>query len=148
MPYNYLIDDKIRRNFSINYQNSVIIFDEAHNIARCAEDVTSFELTSSNLKRCLLEIHSLKKIITGNVTGNGGHEWRTNSDALRLIERLTENFYTFICEYSLDPADNPDCIRNVLNNPLLPRPSIVLPGAKIFDIFFEGTKFSGSSLGG
>ncbi len=33
MPYNYLIDDKIRENYEIEYANSVIIFDEAHNVA-------------------------------------------------------------------------------------------------------------------
>jgi Rad3-related DNA helicase len=33
MPYNYLIDDKIRRNLNIKWHNSIIIVDEAHNIA-------------------------------------------------------------------------------------------------------------------
>jgi regulator of telomere elongation helicase 1 len=33
MPYNYLIDEKIRENFDINFANSCIIFDEAHNVA-------------------------------------------------------------------------------------------------------------------
>jgi regulator of telomere elongation helicase 1 len=33
MPYNYLINNKIRGNFEINFENSIIIFDEAHNIA-------------------------------------------------------------------------------------------------------------------
>ena len=28
MPYNYIIDPKIRENFDIDYENSVIIFDE------------------------------------------------------------------------------------------------------------------------
>ena len=32
MPYNYLIDEKIRENFDVNFENSIIIFDEAHNI--------------------------------------------------------------------------------------------------------------------
>ena len=32
MPYNYLIDDKIRDGYGIDYANSVIIFDEAHNV--------------------------------------------------------------------------------------------------------------------
>lgn len=32
MPYNYLIDDKIRENFRVDWENSIIIFDEAHNV--------------------------------------------------------------------------------------------------------------------
>jgi Rad3-related DNA helicase len=34
MPYNYLIDEKIRENFEISYDNAIIIFDEAHNITQ------------------------------------------------------------------------------------------------------------------
>ena len=37
MPYNYLIDPKIRENFKIDYRNSIIIMDEAHNVERVAE---------------------------------------------------------------------------------------------------------------
>lgn len=49
MPYNYLIDEKIRENYDIKYHNSIIIFDEAHNIAACAEEVTSFEIKTKQL---------------------------------------------------------------------------------------------------
>ena len=59
MPYNYLIDEKIRENFDIDYSNSIIIFDEAHNIAACTEEVTSFELRAANLESCLAEVHAL-----------------------------------------------------------------------------------------
>ena len=44
MPYNYIIDEKIRENFEINFKNSVIIFDEAHNIPQSCEDVASFSI--------------------------------------------------------------------------------------------------------
>ena len=60
MPYNYLIDEKIRDNFEIDYKNSVIIFDEAHNIAPCCEEVTSFEIKSGQLDTVLKEIHDLQ----------------------------------------------------------------------------------------
>ena len=32
MPYNYLLDPKVRENFKLDYENSVIIFDEGHNV--------------------------------------------------------------------------------------------------------------------
>ena len=53
MPYNYLIDEKIRENFEINYRNCVIIFDEAHNIANSAEEVSSFEVRSKQLTQVI-----------------------------------------------------------------------------------------------
>ena len=32
MPYNYLIDEKIRDSLDLKFDNSITIFDEAHNI--------------------------------------------------------------------------------------------------------------------
>ena len=61
MPYNYLIDEKIRENYAINIDNAILIFDEAHNIAQATEDVTSFELKAKMLDLCLNEIHSLQE---------------------------------------------------------------------------------------
>ena len=61
MPYNYLIDRKIRETFEIDYANSVIIFDEAHNIAPCCEDVASFEIRSGQLDSALKELHDLQE---------------------------------------------------------------------------------------
>lgn len=59
MPYNYLIDPKIRENFKINYENSIIILDEAHNVERVAEDVASFEIHVNHLHSVIGEITNL-----------------------------------------------------------------------------------------
>jgi regulator of telomere elongation helicase 1 len=59
MPYNYLIDEKIRENFNINYSGSVIIFDEAHNASSTAEDVASFELPNKTLDMAIMELRKL-----------------------------------------------------------------------------------------
>ena len=59
MPYNYLIDDRIRTNYKINYENSVIIFDEGHNINKISEEVASFELSIHLLKTVLTELNGL-----------------------------------------------------------------------------------------
>jgi len=50
MPYNYLIDEKIRENYEIAWDKSIIIFDEAHNVTQATEDVTSFQLKAETLK--------------------------------------------------------------------------------------------------
>ena len=60
MPYNYLIDAKIRENFELNFGNSIIIFDEAHNIAQCCEDSSSFTIDSEMLKKVITELEELQ----------------------------------------------------------------------------------------
>ena len=59
MPYNYLIDSKIRETFKIDYANSIIIIDEAHNVGRVAEDVASFEINIQMLGSVLGELGGL-----------------------------------------------------------------------------------------
>lgn len=46
MPYNYVLDPSIRRTLKLNLENTVIIFDEGHNIERVCEDSMSTELKS------------------------------------------------------------------------------------------------------
>jgi len=59
MPYNYLIDEKIRENFDINFSNAIIIFDEAHNITSSCEDMASFSIESTNLETVIKELTEL-----------------------------------------------------------------------------------------
>lgn len=60
MPYNYLIDEKIRENFALDLTNSVVIIDEAHNIAQCCEDISSFNINTDQLDTVIKEVHDLK----------------------------------------------------------------------------------------
>ncbi|PKA56302.1 DNA repair helicase UVH6 [Apostasia shenzhenica] len=55
-PYNYLIDPGNRRSLSgIPWSNSVLIFDEAHNLDSICADAASFDLPSSHLTACIAE---------------------------------------------------------------------------------------------
>jgi hypothetical protein len=47
MPYNYLIDPEIRSRLKVNLKNSIILIDEAHNIARTAEEVYSNKISEN-----------------------------------------------------------------------------------------------------
>jgi Rad3-related DNA helicase len=60
MPYNYLIEEKIRENFEIDYANSVIIIDEAHNISSVCEDTASQTIKESVLDRSVSELKKLQ----------------------------------------------------------------------------------------
>ena len=59
MPYNYLVDSKIRDNYKVDFANSIIIIDEAHNIERVAEDVASFDLNMNSFYSIFGEINNL-----------------------------------------------------------------------------------------
>ena len=59
MPYNYLIDEKIGQNYKIQFDNAILIFDEAHNVAQAQEEVTSFELKARTLQQALAELTGL-----------------------------------------------------------------------------------------
>jgi len=61
MPYNYLIDEEIRERTKISYQNSIIIIDEAHNVANCSEEMASFDINTKFLKRTIEELQQLKQ---------------------------------------------------------------------------------------
>ena len=61
MPYNYIVDKRIRENFKIDFENSIIIIDEAHNIERVAEDVASFDLNLNTFHTIFNELDGLIK---------------------------------------------------------------------------------------
>jgi Rad3-related DNA helicase len=60
MPYNYLIDEEIRERTKISYRNSIIIIDEAHNIASCSEESASFDVNTQFLQATIEELKQLK----------------------------------------------------------------------------------------
>lgn len=57
MPYNYLLDPSTRRNLadSLPWQNSVVIFDEAHNVEGVSSDACSFDITARHLSDAMAE---------------------------------------------------------------------------------------------
>jgi len=81
-PYNYLVDPATRKAQGIDISNSVIIFDEAHNLESSFGDVASFELTGQDLALCLAELDKCA-VILENSPGIVGAEL-TLDDVVRL----------------------------------------------------------------
>ncbi|CAH0514050.1 unnamed protein product [Peronospora belbahrii] len=49
VPYNYLIDPLARRTVGISIENSILIFDEAHNAELIASEAASSSLSSNDI---------------------------------------------------------------------------------------------------
>lgn len=56
MPYNYLLDSKARKRHGIELTNSVVIFDEAHNISSVCENSASVQIKSQDLASAISEV--------------------------------------------------------------------------------------------
>ncbi|KAJ5078619.1 regulator of telomere elongation helicase 1 [Anaeramoeba ignava] len=72
IPFQYLISPTTRKTLKIELEESIIIFDEAHNLEQICSDAASFEYTSQHSKKCLNEIdYAIKflKFYQGNGHG-------------------------------------------------------------------------------
>jgi regulator of telomere elongation helicase 1 len=63
MPYNYVVDANIRAQQSVDIDNSIIIFDEAHNIDKICEDACSVELPLSTFAGLLNSVKAAARYI-------------------------------------------------------------------------------------
>uniref|UniRef100_A0A0D3D237 Regulator of telomere elongation helicase 1 homolog n=1 Tax=Brassica oleracea var. oleracea TaxID=109376 RepID=A0A0D3D237_BRAOL len=54
-PYNYLISNAYRKYLKVNWNSSILIFDEAHNLESLCADSASFDLPSALLSACISE---------------------------------------------------------------------------------------------
>lgn len=59
LPYNYLLDGAIRNTVKVDWANSIVIFDEAHNLERVSADAASFSLSSTDLALCIQEMQQV-----------------------------------------------------------------------------------------
>jgi Rad3-related DNA helicase len=69
MPYAYLLDSKIRedtfkQDTVMGLENKIIIFDEAHNIEKIAEEGASLNFSVNGLVAAKKELDSLDEVIS------------------------------------------------------------------------------------
>lgn len=69
LPYNYLVDAKTRTGLGITFENSILIFDEAHNVESVCSDAASFDLTAVVLAGAIEEAGMAAEIAMGQAEG-------------------------------------------------------------------------------
>merc|ERR1719470_666055 len=56
LPYNYLLDHKIRASLDIDFNGAVIIFDEAHNVQKLCEETASVNISGQDIALAVKDI--------------------------------------------------------------------------------------------
>ena len=68
LPYNYLVDPRIRKTLAINLEQSAVIIDEAHNVLKIFEDSSSISFTGKDVAVAISELDYILKGILRNST--------------------------------------------------------------------------------
>ena len=69
LPYNYLLDHKIRGSLDIDFKGSIIIFDEAHNVQKLSEETSSVSISSQDIALAVRDIDEAIEAIKNPVIG-------------------------------------------------------------------------------
>jgi Rad3-related DNA helicase len=67
IPYNYLLDEKLRNRHKIQVANTIVIVDEAHNVEQVCEDSASLSITSTDLAGAIRECDEVANVIDGGI---------------------------------------------------------------------------------
>uniref|UniRef100_A0A0N4ZRV0 Helicase ATP-binding domain-containing protein n=1 Tax=Parastrongyloides trichosuri TaxID=131310 RepID=A0A0N4ZRV0_PARTI len=62
LPYNYILDPKVRAAQKIDLSGNIIIFDEAHNLENICEDSGSINISSKDIGLCLKEAKAVMEL--------------------------------------------------------------------------------------
>lgn len=66
VPYQYILNDKQCRFIFKNKKKGIIIFDEAHNISRDAEQTMAADFSTADLEQMIQDCKAIKLIIFNN----------------------------------------------------------------------------------
>lgn len=127
LPYNYIIDPKMRRRYKLDLKNSIVIFDEAHNLESICESNASTELTSTSIALCIEELKKVLALLvdeeeTARAEADGCTE-AFGSQKVDLTKKLIENLKTedlmallekvFSLEEEIDKLFESDKLKNI-----------------------------------
>lgn len=95
MPYNYLLDKKLRKSNNIDLKNSIVIFDEAHNVERVCEDSSSAEISAIDIASSMAEIEYIVEEMKNMPDDDDDDE----DSAAPFIEPNNKNFASSADQY-------------------------------------------------
>ncbi|KAK1358284.1 Regulator of telomere elongation helicase 1 [Heracleum sosnowskyi] len=102
-PYNYLIDPGNRRSLTIEWNNSILIFDEAHNLEGLCADAASFDLSSALLTACISEAKNCVDLSV--VRRDNSNDKSCNPDNFAILRALLLKLEKRISEIEINSKE-------------------------------------------
>ena len=122
LPYNYLLDHKIRASLDIDFNGAVIIFDEAHNVQKLCEETASVSISSQDIA---VAIKDIDESLEGIKNPSGGFD---DPDANTASKELSEHELLYIKEMLL-------AVEKQFSTFLTDSKTITKPGSFVSDLF-------------
>ena len=130
LPYNYIFDPDVRKRLKLNFDNSILIIDEAHNIQEICENGISCCINSKELDEIIENLKELHLFILTN-----GHKILKDSEMNSIEIKDVQNL-----EKCLMNIKNYLKSLDVKQGKFWPEFGLKLSVKELFDIFFEGSK--------
>lgn len=102
-PYNYLIDRGNRKSLSLDWTNSILIFDEAHNLESLCADAASFDLPSGLLTTCISEAKNCIDLSASR--RDKSNDKSCNPDDFAILRALLLKLEKRIAEVSIESKE-------------------------------------------
>lgn len=102
-PYNYLIDRGYRDSLQLSWSNSVLIFDEAHNLEGICADAASFDLPSWLLTACISEAQNCVDLLIER--RNKSNDKSQNPDDFAILRALLLKLEKRIAEVHIESKE-------------------------------------------
>ena len=130
LPYNYIFDPVVRKRLKLNFANSILIIDEAHNIQEVCENGVSCGISSKELEEIIENLKELHLFILTN-----RHKILKDSEIDSVDVKDVQDL-----EKSLMNIKNYLKTLNVKQGKFWPEIGLKLSVKDLFDVFFEGSK--------
>jgi len=137
VPYNYLFDRDARETSlaDVNFENSILIFDEAHNLEEFASESSSFDLGSHDVAACVGEVQRALQYLEVNPEMDDVGGLKEN---MLTLKSVLLRFEKYLCD---------DAIQRTGQKKVSSEGESSHPGEYIFDIFKYGAGINHANLG-
>ena len=133
LPYNYLVDPRIRKTLAINLEECAVIVDEAHNVLKIFEDSSSISFKGKDVAVALKDLDYMLQIVEDeNLASNIESMPNVDTSQVYALKDCFEKFDRCLIDFEKTIKANSNSEQD-------------FPGDKIVELFNESGINSGSA---